>query len=229
MRRRSRSGKPDCRVSGRSPEMLPLVNLTAEEIDKIVSRAPGGRQRAGCLSADAAAGRDSVPSPDGRRTRSVPARDAVGVRRACAAGRICPGAAGRDRPARHFADRGAVGGISEPVQVVYREARLPVEEVELDAGSGDAAEQLYARFHPRRFHMDVRQAPLLRLYIAYDAAHRRWLMMLLLHHLAMTISPLRRCGRRSRRTCWDRSSAAAAAAIPQPGGQERSGNNPAGT
>ena len=61
-------------------------------------------------------------------------------------------------------------GISEPVQVVYREARLPVEEVELDAGSGDAAEQLYARFHPRRFRMDVRQAPLLRLYIAYDAA-----------------------------------------------------------
>ena len=46
------------------------------------------------------------------------------------------------------------------------------------------AEQLYARFDPRHFRIDVRQAPLLRLYIAYDTDKDRWLMMQLLHHLA---------------------------------------------
>ena len=53
-------------------------------------------------------------------------------------------------------------GLPEPVQVVWREAALPVEEVELDPGAGDVAGQLYARFNPRQYRIDVRQAPLLR-------------------------------------------------------------------
>ena len=53
-------------------------------------------------------------------------------------------------------------------------------------GKGDrrCEQALYARFDPRRFRIDVRQAPLLRLYIAYDSTQKRWLLMLLLHHLA---------------------------------------------
>src|SRR5208337_4281713 len=74
--------------------------------------------------------------------------------------------------------------LSEPVQVVWREAPLHVDEVELDPAAGDPSEELYARFNPRQFRIDVRQAPLLRLYIAYDSTHDRWLMMQLLHHLA---------------------------------------------
>ena len=57
-------------------------------------------------------------------------------------------------------------GLPEPVQVVWRKAALHVEEIELDPGTADAGEQLYARFDPRHFRIDVRQAPLLRLYIA---------------------------------------------------------------
>ena len=75
-------------------------------------------------------------------------------------------------------------GLSEPVQVVWREAPVPVEEVVLDPARGDVAEQLYARFDPRHYRIDVRQAPLLRVYIAQDAAQGRWLFLLLLHHLA---------------------------------------------
>ena len=74
-------------------------------------------------------------------------------------------------------------GLPEPVQVVWRKAALPVEEVELESGPEDAAKQLYARFDPRHFRIDVRQAPLLRLYVAQDKEKDRWLMLLLRHHL----------------------------------------------
>jgi amino acid adenylation domain-containing protein len=74
-------------------------------------------------------------------------------------------------------------GLPEPVQVVWRKATLPVEEVELDGARGDAADQIYARWNPRTYRMDVRRAPLLRAYIAYDEPNRRWLMLLLKHHL----------------------------------------------
>ena len=76
-------------------------------------------------------------------------------------------------------------GLSQPVQVVYREARLAVEEVRLDPSGGDAAAQLRARFDPRRTRLDVRQAPLVRAAIAHDAAQNRWLLLLLHHHLVM--------------------------------------------
>ena len=47
------------------------------------------------------------------------------------------------------------------------------------------AEQLQARFDPRQYRIDVRQAPLLRPVVAHDAAQGRWLLLLLLHHLAV--------------------------------------------
>ena len=75
--------------------------------------------------------------------------------------------------------------LPEPVQVVWRKASLPVEEIELDPATGDVSEQLYALFDPRHFRIDIGQAPLLRIHIAYDSAHDRWLMMMLFHHLIM--------------------------------------------
>ena len=74
-------------------------------------------------------------------------------------------------------------GLSEPMQVVWRKALLPVEEVLLKAGAGDAAKQLYARYNLRSYRMDVRQAPMLRVAIAHDEEEGRWLMMRLQHHL----------------------------------------------
>ena len=75
-------------------------------------------------------------------------------------------------------------GLREPVQVVWRKAVLQVEEVDMDAARGDVGEQLYERFNPRHHRIDVREAPMLRVYIAHDREQERWVMMLLLHHLA---------------------------------------------
>ena len=76
-------------------------------------------------------------------------------------------------------------GLAEPVQVVWRRAAVPVEEVQLRPEAGDAAQQLYARFKTRQYQMDLGQAPLLRIYVAYDAAQERWLLMHLQHHITM--------------------------------------------
>ena len=73
-------------------------------------------------------------------------------------------------------------GLPEPVQVVWRRAR-PVEEVSLDATGGDVVQQLAERFNPRRYRLDVREAPLMRLFIAHDAANARWIMLQMFHHL----------------------------------------------
>ena len=73
-------------------------------------------------------------------------------------------------------------GLCEPVQVVWRKAVLPVEEVELAEGGGDGR-QLYERFTPRRYRMNVCRAPMLRGVIAEDREQARWLLLLQNHHL----------------------------------------------
>ena len=45
--------------------------------------------------------------------------------------------------------------------------------------------QLQAHADPRQLRIDVRQAPLLRGYAAFDASGQRWLLQLLFHHLVM--------------------------------------------
>jgi hypothetical protein len=93
--------------------------------------------------------------------------------------------------ARHDILRTAVmwEGLAEPVQVVWREAPLSVEELRLDgneAGNGsDAAERLRARFDARRVRLDVRSAPLMRCIVSHDEVRERWLLLILIHHLAI--------------------------------------------
>ena len=67
--------------------------------------------------------------------------------------------------------------------MVYRKAILPFVEIEVDANDGNIAEQLYARFHPRRHRIDIREAPLLRVYVAHDKENDCCVMTLLQHHL----------------------------------------------
>ncbi|MEO3715936.1 condensation domain-containing protein, partial [Roseateles flavus] len=76
-------------------------------------------------------------------------------------------------------------GLDQPVQVVRRQVTLPVEELQLDPLQGEPASQLEARLDPRRVRLDLRQAPLLRCYIAADGHDGRWLLRILAHHLAV--------------------------------------------
>ena len=167
------------------PEMLPLVQLTEEEIQRIVARVPGGAANVqdiyplaplqeGILFHHLMGGEGDPYLLAGQISFDSRARleAYLGAMRAVIE--------------RHDVLRTAVvwEGLAEPVQVVWRTAILPVEEVTLDPESGDAPKQLYERFSPRGQRIDVQQAPLLRIYVAYDSFHDRWLMMKLLHHLA---------------------------------------------
>src|SRR5262249_62107173 len=75
-------------------------------------------------------------------------------------------------------------GLPEPAQVVWRQARLSVEEVMLERQAGDAGGQLYEGFDPRRNRIDKREAPLLRGEVAHDGEGQGGVVVLLFQHLA---------------------------------------------
>ncbi|RBH38019.1 hypothetical protein C3F00_043550, partial [Pseudomonas sp. MWU13-2860] len=81
--------------------------------------------------------------------------------------------------------------LDEPVQVVWREARLGLDEIPLDPAAGDIAEQLTACLNPRHHRLDIRQAPLMRIGYSEDAPNQRWVAVLLLHHLVDDATSLR--------------------------------------
>ncbi|WP_038727507.1 non-ribosomal peptide synthetase [Burkholderia pseudomallei] len=74
-------------------------------------------------------------------------------------------------------------GVPQPVQVVWRRARLPVEYVELPDSHGDVASQLEARCDPRRHRIDIGRAPLVHCHVAHDARNDCWVLGVLTHHL----------------------------------------------
>ena len=166
------------------PDMLPLIELSLGEIEKIVSKVPGG-------SANVQDIYPLAPLQEGILFHHLIDRDGDPYLL-----RILFSFDSRQTLDRYLASLQSVidrhdilrtavqwEDLPEPVQVVYRNAPLHAAEVVLDPTSGDIAEQLYARFTPRYVGMDVRQAPLLRVYFARDNENNRWLMLLLKHHL----------------------------------------------
>jgi amino acid adenylation domain-containing protein len=166
-----------------TPDMLPLADLTQDDIDAIVSQVAEG----------AAGIQDIYPlSPlqegilfhhlletqgDPYITRSLLAFD----------GR-------RDLNAfldalqtvidRHDILRSSVHwhGLPQPVQVVHRRAVLPVEEL-APAPSGQGRQRLWERTDPRQLRLDLRQAPLMAGYVIKDSGSERCWFALLNHHL----------------------------------------------
>jgi amino acid adenylation domain-containing protein len=165
-----------------TPAMLPLVELSQAEIDGIVAGVEGG-------AANVQDVYPLAPLQEGILFHHLAAAEGdpylmSGLYGFDARERLdAYVAALRAVIARHDVLRTAVvwEGLREPVQVVWREAPLRVDEVELDADGGDAAHALWARFDPRHHRIDVRRAPLVRVHVARDGD--RWLLLLRIHHL----------------------------------------------
>ncbi|MGR3939685.1 condensation domain-containing protein, partial [Streptomyces sp. BRA346] len=166
-----------------TPDMLPLVELTQEHIDTVTASVSGGASNVqdiyplgplqeGIFFHHLMGGEGDAYLLSS--VSAVPSREWVGE--------ITD--ALQTVVNRHDILRTAVvwEGLPQPLQVVWCHTDLPVEEVTLD-GDEDAATQLLTRYDPRRYRMDLRAAPLLRVVTAYDAARDRWLVMMLMHHL----------------------------------------------
>ncbi|WP_161795328.1 non-ribosomal peptide synthetase, partial [Xanthomonas sp. GPE 39] len=169
-----------------TPEMLPLVELTQQQIDSIVAMTPGG-------SANIQDIYPLAPLQEGIFFHHLLQREGDAY--------LLPNLIAFDSRSRldvfvdalqcvidrHDILRTAVlcEGLAAPVQVVWRHAPLLIEEVCLDGACDNVAELLQSRFDPSCWRMDVRQAPLMRGFAAYDPASSRWLLQLLSHHLAL--------------------------------------------
>ncbi|HKV94725.1 MAG TPA: amino acid adenylation domain-containing protein [Candidatus Angelobacter sp.] len=168
-----------------TPEMLPLIDLSAEEIERIVREVPDGTRNVQDIY-------PLAPLQEGMLFHHLMEENGdpyVVAWLFAFQSRAALDSYISDLQAvinRHDILRTAVlwEGLPEPVQVVWRTAILPVEETVLDPGSGDAGEQLYRRFNPRRYRIEIQQAPLLRAHVGYDAKNGRWMMVLLQHQLA---------------------------------------------
>ncbi|WP_052113892.1 non-ribosomal peptide synthetase, partial [Burkholderia pseudomallei] len=82
-------------------------------------------------------------------------------------------------------------GLEQPVQIVQRRVRLPIEFVDLDPADGDVLRQLEARHDPRAHRLDIRRPALLSFHAAHDPAAGRWLLCVMAHHLAIDNTSLK--------------------------------------
>ncbi|CAG1016242.1 hypothetical protein BURC_01214, partial [Burkholderiaceae bacterium] len=169
-----------------TPDMLPLVQLSQEEIDRVVATVPGGAPNVQDIYPLAPLQEGILfhhlvdPAADPYVLHALYAVDAEPrLRRLIEALQSVVD--------RHDVLRTAVlwEALREPVQVVCRRVALPVEELAFDPAPGDVSMQLMQRVDPRQRRIDVRRAPLLHVCVSHDAAQGRWLMLLLFHHLAI--------------------------------------------
>ncbi len=171
---------PDCvRIT---PDLLPLASLGQTEIDDIVATVPGGTRNVqdiyplAPLQEGILVHHLMTSEGDPYLLHVLLAFDSrVPLDRFLAALQTVVN--------RHDVLRTAIlwEGLPEPMQVVWREVALPIEEISL--ARDNSAATFWRRFEHAR--IDIRQAPLIRAVIAQDPVENRWLLMLLDHHLAV--------------------------------------------
>ena len=174
-----------------TPDLLPLADLSQEAIERIVATVPGGVANVQDIY-------PLAPLQEGilyHHVSAVQGDPYVMQAHFAFASRERLEAfaeALRGVIARHDILRTAVlwDGLEQPMQVVWREAALVLQEVETDPGAGDVMAQLHGRFDARHFRLDISQAPMLRLVHAWDDAGQRIVAMLLFHHMALDHSAL---------------------------------------
>jgi amino acid adenylation domain-containing protein len=169
-----------------TPAMLPLISLEQEQIDAIVARIEGGVRNVEDIY-------PLAPLQEGillhhRLSNGTDAYLASAILSFDSRERAGQFAAALQAVIdRHDVLRTAMQweGLPEPVQVVLRHVRVPVDEISLSGG--DAAGELWSK---RLARIDVRKAPLLRMQLADDASQGRWLGLLQFHHLLIDNSTL---------------------------------------
>ncbi|WP_445234400.1 condensation domain-containing protein, partial [Duganella rhizosphaerae] len=167
-----------------TPDMLPLVQLTVEEIAAIVDSVPGGAANIQDIY-------PLTPLQEGILFHHMMGQDGDPylMQIVCAFDT-------RERLDSYLETLGSVikrhdilrtamrwEGLRQPVQVVWRDAPLLIEDVSAELAGVDVISEIRERYNPRHYRIDVRQAPLMRAMIAQDAVNERWVMLWLNHHL----------------------------------------------
>ncbi|MFF8196790.1 condensation domain-containing protein, partial [Streptomyces bobili] len=164
-----------------TPEMLPLVDLTADEIERIAATVEGG-------AANIADIYPLAPLQEGLLFHHLLAEggeDAYVMQTVIELDdrdRLDAFAAALQQVLdRHDTFRTAIvwEGLREPVQVVWRSAELRVLATDMDPAGAEPVEQLLA---VGGLAVDLNRAPLLGLHVA-PAGDGRWLALLRMHHM----------------------------------------------
>jgi len=171
-----------CQAIG--PELLPLVELSQQEIDGIVMAVPGGAANVqdiyplGPLQEGILFHHLLQQQGDVYLLPMLLAFDGRATLDAFVA-------ALQQVIARHDVLRTSVvwEGLREPVQVVWRDAPALIVDVSFAPLDGDIAAQMDARYDPAHYRIDVRQAPLTHAFAAHDPVNGRWLLKIIQHHL----------------------------------------------
>ncbi|MBB6244965.1 non-ribosomal peptide synthetase, partial [Rhodanobacter sp. MP1X3] len=167
-----------------TPALLPLIELTQDDVDRIVAQVPGGVRAIQDIYA-------LSPLQEGILFHHLLAEQGdpyllysqVAFADRALLDRYL--AALKQVIDRHDILRTAFfwDGLSLAAQVVLRHVPLSVTELTLDAKDGPIEVQLAERYDPRRYRIDLSEAPLLRVVVAYDQSARRWVALHLQHHL----------------------------------------------
>ncbi|WP_248807365.1 amino acid adenylation domain-containing protein, partial [Pseudomonas sp. MWU13-2100] len=169
-----------------TPDLLSLVSLTQAQIDRVVATVPGGVANVqdiyplaplqeGILFHHLSAGKGDPYVLQSQFSFDSRSRLDDFIQ---ALQRVID---------RHDVLRTSIAweGLEAPVQVVWRQTRLEVETLALDPREGEPLAQLLQRFDPAHYRLNLQQAPLLRLAVSEDAFNRRWVGILLFHHIAI--------------------------------------------
>ncbi|MGA4405222.1 amino acid adenylation domain-containing protein [Ralstonia nicotianae] len=167
-----------------TPSMLPLASLSQAAIDRMAAQVPGGAANIEDIY-------PLAPLQEGILYHHLMAKQRdpyllFAMFRMDSRARLEAFAQGlQSLIVRHTILRTAViwDGLDEPMQVVWRQAALERQQLRLDAADGDIATQLKQRFDQGLHGLDLRQAPLMRLVFAEDAARGGWVAMLVFHHM----------------------------------------------
>ncbi|MBW5281365.1 amino acid adenylation domain-containing protein [Burkholderia gladioli] len=166
-----------------SPEMLPLIALDQDEIDRIVAQVPGGAAKVQDIYA-------LSPLQEGILFHHRLAEQGdpyLLIDHLCFAERALLDrylAAVQQVIARHDILRTAFvwEGLTQAAQVVWREAPAEITELALDPRDGSVHAQLLERYDPRHYRIELGRAPLLRFVVA-RAEDGRWILQQQQHHL----------------------------------------------